>query len=609
MIDSPRLVHGLAELSRAATAPFAVADMLRELCLLAGEILDVAGAGVLRIDGSSTQFVSTSHPRLETTERLQESLAACPCVDSARDGQVVIVNNMYRDNLWPEYAEHAIRNGLLAVVSVPLRSRDRTWGVLNLYRDEVTQWRREELDAISLLADIAVSYIVMAADRDAAVASEAELAHRWLHDQLTGLPNRGLLFDRIDHAVATAQRHGAAVALFFLDLDHFKAINDGYGHAVGDAVLVEVARRMTLTLREGDTLARLAGDEFVLLCEDLPSADAVLLNALALRIAARVHQALAEPFRIPHNGGTAELMLSTSIGVALVVDEWPSAPDLLQDADAAMYAAKALGAGRVVVAEHDAEDRPRDSGLRRDLAHAMDNNELRVFYQPIIASDGHTHGVEALLRWLHPEHGLLDAGAFIDLAESSGRLPMIGRWVVDRVTLQLAQWRRQLSDDAPHIAFCNFSSTELFDARLASEIRIALSRNGLLPSDLGLEVLEGSLIALQLVPVLIGYQQRGHALSVDDFGTGYSSLSRLVQLPVSYAKIDRAFVAQLPGDERSRTLVDAIVLVARKLNLKIIAEGIENGDQLAYLRSAGCDYFQGYFIQRPAPPDQLFVEA
>jgi diguanylate cyclase (GGDEF)-like protein len=611
MIDSTRLVKGLADLSRAATASFAVEDLLRELCVLASETLEVTGAAVMRVEGARAKFVYASHPRLETTERLQEKLDTGPCVDSARTGEPVVVNNMCTASRWPEYAEHGVSNGLLAVASVPLRGRERTWGVLSLYRDEVTHWRRDELDTISLLADIAVSYIVIAADRDAAVAAEAELAHRWRHDQLTGLPNRGVLFDRIEHAIASAQRHRTAVALFFLDLDHFKEINDGYGHAVGDAVLVDVAQRMTLTLREGDTLARLAGDEFVLLCEDLPGADAAPLNALASRIAARIHEALAAPFLVPHNGRTAELTLSISVGVVLAMDNWPSAHELLQDADTAMYAAKALGGGRVVITEHDVQSRvrPRHDGLRRDLAHALEHNELRVHYQPITAADGHPHGVEALLRWQHPEHGLLDAATFIDLAANSGRLPMIGRWVVNRVAAQLAEWRKRLGDDGPKIAFCNVTSSDLFDGRLAADMRIALSSNVLSPADLGLEILTESLVAPQLVPILTAYQQRGHALSVDDFGTGYSSLSGLVQLPVSYAKIDRAFIAQLPGDERSRTLFEAIVLVAREKSLKIIAEGIETSEQLTYLKAVGCDYFQGYFIQRPSPPEELFVPA
>ncbi len=387
----------------------------------------------------------------------------------------------------------------------------------------------------------------------------------------------------------------------YLDLDRFKQVNDTYGHAAGDEVLIEVSRRMSTTLREGDTLARLAGDEFVLLCEDLPCESPQVLTATVDAVISRLHDVLAEPMTLAGN----DLVVSVSIGVA-VTCESPSVQDLLHDADTAMYSAKQRGPAAVVIRDHTrGAAMSYGHQLERDLVVALERHQLRVHYQPIMTPEGRIEAVEALLRWQHPDHGLLSAYDFLSLAETARMLPRIGRWVIDQTCAQLATWRRELGSRAPDVAFCNLSPREITEPALAASIRTSLRTHGLLAADLGLEIVEEAFRDQAVLLALDGYQRRGHPLAVDDFGSGYSSLSRLVSLPVAIAKIDRSFIAGLPRDTRSRALVVSVLVVALNLGLRVIAEGVENDEQCTYLTDAGCDLLQGFHLSRPLPPDDV----
>jgi diguanylate cyclase (GGDEF)-like protein len=597
------LMRAVGALSRAATGDFSVEMMLRELCESAVAALAVDGAGVMRTEDTTTSFVhSHGSVHLATTERLQQVLREGPCQDSMRQGRAVVVADLALDGRWPQFTAAALGARMRAVVAVPLISRGRNWGALDLYRHAAGRWTAEELAAAALLADVAVSYIVMAADRDAARAAQQELVRASMTDQLTGLPNRGLLFDRLEHALAVSRRTGLPLAVVFIDLDRFKVINDTFGHAAGDTVLVEVARRMDATLRQGDTLARLAGDEFVLVCEDLPREDTAQAHRLIEAITERLRAVITRPIRVDG----VEVVVSVSMGV-VVTGDVPSGQDLLNDADTAMYAAKERGRGRVVIRDH-ATGAAYGYGrrLERDLAYALDRGQLRVNYQPIVeASTGRVIAVEALLRWKHPEFGLLPAAAFIAMAQATGILPGIGRWVIDQVCAQLGTWRRELDRRAPGTVFCNVTPRELLDPALAVTIGRALAVHGLAPPHLGLEILEEDFTDPRLVSVLARYQDAGHPLSVDDFGTGYSSLSRLVHLSVDYAKIDKSFVVGLPGDTRARALLDAVLVFAATLGLRVICEGVETQDQADHLAAVGCPLLQGFHLAHPLPADAL----
>lgn len=602
LVDVPALLRAVARLARAATEELGSDELLARLCQVAAETLPVDGAGVMGFDGTRARFVRSSRPLFVGVEELQEALQEGPCQDCLQSGQPVHTADIVTAGRWPRFSATAAAAGIAAVLTVPLTSRGRSWGSLDLYRVEASEWSPQEIAAAVLLADVAVSHVVLAGDRDAARAAQVELAHRSLHDQLTGLPNRGLLFDRMDHALTTAARHGTAVAVMFIDLDRFKTVNDTYGHTAGDTVLSAVADRLSRTLREGDTVGRLAGDEFVLLCEDLQRRPTHALDELVAAVTARLRAALAPPIRL----ATADVVVSASIGVA-IADDGSTAAELLHDADTAMYQAKAEGRDRVRV--HDRGSGPV-VGFRRELErmvpHALDRGELRVHHQPIVsAHDGRVVAVEALLRWEHPVHGLLTAADFVGAAESTGCIARIGRWVVGEACAQLAAWRRDLGAAAPGTVFVNVHPKEFTDPALVDAVAAALAEHALVPADLGFEVLEAQFGDPQLIPVLAAWQGRGHPLSIDDFGTGWSSLSRLVGLPVAYAKIDRSLVEGLPADPRSRTLIDAVLIVARGLDLLVVGEGVETTAQRDALVAAGCGLLQGFLVGRPVPGDEL----
>ncbi len=345
------LVKALAELSRGATDDFSAETMLTRLCEVAGTAIGLDGAGVMLTEKRHNRFVHATTTTVAPAERLQELLRTGPCHEALLRREPVVIDDLAEaaaNSGWLVYAATATQLGLRSVVAVPLVARGQTWGVLDLYRSTPQPWTEEERDAAAVLADSAVSYLVMAHDRDTARTAQLALAHQAMHDELTGLPNRALVYDRLEHALRAARRRPAAVAALFIDLDRFKQINDTFGHAGGDTVLTEVARRMSATLRAGDTLGRLAGDEFVLICEDVPT-DTTQIHGHIAAVTARLRAAFDAPIRL----AGVDVSVSASIGVAVTTDG-PTAQDLLGEAVSAMYGAKQRGRGMVVVRDHPA---------------------------------------------------------------------------------------------------------------------------------------------------------------------------------------------------------------------------------------------------------------
>ena len=588
------LAWAVGELARMATKDFQVDELLRRLCEVSARSLTADGVGVMSAEGDRTRFVHASADGFGDLGMLQEVTQVGPCRD-AMDSKTVMAAATMAEMRWPEFERAATEIDVRAVLSVPLISRNRSWGSLDLY------WCREHLAteddraSAQLLADVAVSYLVMAADRAEASAAQEQLARRVLHDQLTGLPNRGLMQELIYHALGSSERRGTSVAVLFVDLDFFKGINDTFGHQAGDVVLQTVADRMVGVVRAGDTVGRLSGDEFLVLCEDIGSDADVLLNQLGERI----RSAVSEPIHLDQ----AELILSASIGIA-VTGEQPSAAELIHLADEAMYRAKAAGRNRVAVHRHVPQVAAEQRSLERRLFRAVDRDELRLHFQPIVSPAGRIVAVEALVRWQHPELGLLTAAQFVEVAESTGAIVAIGRWVIRMASAQLRDWQLLLGADAPEIVFCNVSPRELASADLPDVLASSLARHGLRPGALGLEVLEANLADPRMISVLTRLQRSGHPLAVDDYG-GYSSLSRLIDLPVAFVKVDRSLVARLPDDARSRAIVKAVVALAGDVDLRVISEGIETGPQAEYLRSAGSHLLQGYFFGRPTTAADL----
>jgi len=428
-----------------------------------------------------------------------------------------------------------------------------------------------------------------------------QLHHRAFHDGLTGLSNRALFSNRVEHALARARRERGPLAVLFVDLDDFKTVNDSLGHATGDHLLTQVARRIETAIRPGDTVARLGGDEFGLLLEHLAEPDD------AIAVARRVLEAVRAPFDL----GDRELLVRASIGIAFREDHTVDPDELLRNADLAMYVAKKAGKDGY----EEFKPRMRDLVLRRlelesDLRKAVEQGELVVHYQPIIAIEsGRIEGAEALVRWQHPRLGLLPPAEFIPTAEQTGLIVRIGQHVLRQACEQARAWQAVSPGGRPFRISVNLSARQLLDDRLLADVREALAGSGLDPAQLVLEITETTL--MQETPATVAQLRQlkdlGVQLAIDDFGTGYSSLSYLRQFPVDMLKIDKSFIDHLGRGPEDAALPQAIIKLARALDLHTVAEGIEFEDQVAELRALHCELGQGFHFARPMTAEALSV--
>ncbi|MGH3087681.1 MAG: EAL domain-containing protein, partial [Rubrobacteraceae bacterium] len=428
---------------------------------------------------------------------------------------------------------------------------------------------------------------------------ERELEHRAFHDPLTGLANRSLCMDRLSQALKRAARRGCPAALLFMDLDDFKVVNDSLGHDTGDELLIEVAARLRRCLRPGDTLARLGGDEFVVLIEDTG------LDG-AIRVANRVAELLEPPFFLGEQGH--ERFVTVSIGITVAGGGERRAEDLLREADLAMYRAKEEGKSHYEV--FDSEMSARVLGrleMEDSLRRALDHGQLEVHYQPVVSlSTGGIVGVEALVRWKHPERGLVYPADFIPLAEETGLIIPLGRRVIEESCRQLAKWREALPEDESIFLCINLSARQFRHPGLARDVSAILKKTGVSPEAVYLEVTESVAMAgTRETDSLAQLKRLGVGVMIDDFGTGQSSLSYLKKLPVDFIKVDRAFASGLGDNLVDREIVSAIVHLGHAVDLKIVAEGVESADQLLRLRELGCDYAQGYFFSEPIPAGEV----
>jgi diguanylate cyclase (GGDEF)-like protein/PAS domain S-box-containing protein len=426
---------------------------------------------------------------------------------------------------------------------------------------------------------------------------EERLAHQAFHDGLTDLPNRSLFLDRVEHAIKRAKRRGDKVAVLFMDLDNFKVINDSLGHEVGDELLVAVAGRLSSCLRAADTAARLGGDEFVVLLEDVEDPDE------ATDVAARIEEALRAPFWV----GGHNLFVTTSVGVALGGDDGERSSDLLRNADLAMYRAKEGGKNQHAIFEPTMNEKALERlEMEADLRRALEMEEFRVYYQPKVSvKSGKIVAQEALVRWEHPERGLIPPAEFIPLAEETGLIVPLGRWVLEEACRQAKEWQVSYPTDPPLGMSVNLSAAQFKHPELGAGVAEVLRQSGLDPRDLILEITESMVVedAGAALATLQELKSLGVRVAVDDFGTGYSSLSYLKLFPVDFLKIDRSFVAGLGRDPEDEGLVRASIELAHALGLQAVAEGVENEEQLERLRVLGCDLAQGFYFQKPFPHD------
>src|SRR6185295_16864672 len=430
--------------------------------------------------------------------------------------------------------------------------------------------------------------------------AEERLMHLAHYDVLTSLPNRVLFYDRLRQVLAQAKRNQWTVGVMLIDVDRFKNVNDTLGHAVGDQLLQQVAERLRRSVRAGDTVGRLGGDEFAVVLSDLANSQDANL------VAQKVMASFRDPF--PLEGG-AEIYVTGSIGITLFPDDSTDQDTLIRNADAAMYRAKDSGRNAYRFYTPEMNARAHDLlSMESSLRRALDRREFLVYFQPKVSvSTGAIVGVEALLRWRHPERGLVSPGEFMPVLEETGLIMAVGEWVIEAVCAQIRKWRAAGVD--PKSVAINLSARQFMDRDLGTTIQRILEAHAIGAGEIEFEITESSLMAnteesTRALEFLAGL---GVGLSIDDFGTGYSSLGYLKRFPLDALKIDRSFVRDITSSADDATITRAVISMAHSLGLKVIAEGVETEEQLAFLADHGCDEFQGYLFSRPLPVEECGV--
>jgi diguanylate cyclase (GGDEF)-like protein len=432
--------------------------------------------------------------------------------------------------------------------------------------------------------------------------SEAAVKKLAFYDPLTDLPNRRLLIDRLHQIIASSARSGRKSALLFIDLDNFKAINDTVGHDIGDLLLQQAAQRLKSHIREGDTVARLGGDEFVVMLKDL-SKQPIEAATQTKTVGEAILTMLSQPYHL----ATREYHGTASIGVIIFSDQDLSEAELLKRADIAMYQAKKAGRNALRFFNKEMQDIiDCRVALERDLRQALENQQFDLYYQIQVDSSHRYIGAEALIRWLHPERGLVSPAQFIPLAEETGLILPIGQWVMETACAQIKAWEQDaLTSDL--VLAVNVSAKQLHQADFVPQVQSIVQRHAINPKLLRVELTEGMLLENieDTITTMDALRKIGILISLDDFGTGYSSLQYLKRLPLDQLKIDQSFVRNIVIDSNDKAIVRTVISMANSMNLDVIAEGVETEEQLRLLLGKGCTHYQGYLFGKPAPIEQF----
>ncbi|HWI22719.1 MAG TPA: EAL domain-containing protein [Baekduia sp.] len=584
------LHEAMASVRRAISARAPLPEVLETIVEAVSDLFGGSAAGLYLLDPDDPDFISlVAHQnfRLTTSPIQRRRLVGVGVAGRAvKDGELKVIDDYLNGT---ETIEEFKALGVSSVMAAPVFEEGAVNGCLIVpFYGEPHEFSTAEKETLTTLAE----HVSLALTDAKTVES---MVHQALHDGLTGLPNRALFHDRLEHALIRARRVGALTAVLFLDLDRFKNVNDSLGHAAGDDLLVEVARRIDGCRRAADTAARLGGDEFAVLLEDLSDTNE------ALRVARRIVASVQRPFVL----GEREVRISTAIGIAIGE---PEADDFLRHADVAMYRAKAAGRGEIAIFEDEMQDELLERlELENELRPAIAAGEIEIHYQPVVEiGSGALVGFEALARWSHPERGLLTPASFIEIAEETGAIIDLGRFVLRVACEQASAWVGAMPADRPFISV-NLSGWQLEHDDLINDVRLALAASGIDPSMLMLEITETVLMkdADDTIERLQQLRAIGVRIAIDDFGTGYSSLRYLRNFPVDALKMAKPFVDGLAHDKESAALARTIIDLASSLGISCIAEGIETIDQHSKLTELGCELGQGFHFAQPASSEHV----
>jgi diguanylate cyclase (GGDEF)-like protein len=593
VINEETLSAVLREFARTMATDFPIQTILDQLVEHIVAILPITSAGVTLIsDTYAPRYIAASDDAALRYEQVQSTLGEGPCIAAYTTGQPVQIPDLSTDDRFPRFAAAGLGAGLGAVFTFPMRHGDGRLGALDLYREQAGVLDVDDMRAAQTLADVAAAYLLNARARADALSTSERFRHNALHDPLTGLPNRLLLQERLEHAAARAKRSHTNAAVIFVDLDHFKAINDLHGHVVGDELLRAVAARLASLVRSGDTLTRYAGDEFVILCEDMTNTyDVEILTE-------RIEGAFDRPFELREH----ELGISASVGVAFAGPGEEVSEHLLAEADNAMYLAKR--------ANHAHRHRPhvrealrgvRADHIEADLREALARDELELLYQPMVGSgDRIVTGVEALLRWTDPRRGPVSPTAIVAIAERTDLINEIGSWIFERACLDHRMWQREVPGSQLGVSV-NVSARQLMSPGFRDTVTSALDSSGVDPRIMALEMTEYVLLehSTFLSSMLRELQELGIRIALDDFGTGHSSLGYLRNVPIDIVKIDGSFIADIGRVPEGLAVTAAITDLAHSLGLTVTAEAVETRAQSDAVAAIGCDIAQGFFFARP----------
>ncbi|MEO6607343.1 MAG: EAL domain-containing protein [Aestuariivirga sp.] len=590
---------GQAELLEMIATSAPLDDVLLRLVRLVESQVSGIRCSILLLDSDGLHLKHAAAPSLPQSyidavngTRIGPKVGSCGTAVYRREP--VNVSDIANDPLWENYRDLAAVHDLRSCWSTPILSHQgRVLGTFAMYSSTCREPAASDEDMI----DISTRIAGIAIERKQA---EDRIRHMANHDALTGLPNRALLTDRLSQAVSMARRHDSWVAVTFLDLDNFKTINDSLGHNAGDELLKTVAQRMKACVRSTDTVVRLGGDEFVIVMVDLPKNPNIILEKLQ-----RIKSSISETIQLESH----DIKVSSSMGVAIYPNDGSDVDTLLANADAAMYRVKEQGRDSIQFFVPDMSTKVQGKlKLQQDLRNALIRNEFTLLYQPQAdLQTGKIFAVEALIRWNHPELGLVTPDKFIPIAEEIGLIVAMGDWVLHEACRQNKAW--QDAGLPPMSVSVNVSPRQFKEKTLVRRVIHALSESGLDAKYLELEITESLIMRdiEQAVQTMQELANLGIQISIDDFGTGYSSLSALKTFPVARLKIDRSFISNLANSNSDKAVTCAVISLGQKLNLKVIAEGVETKEQVTFLRANNCDEIQGYFLSRPISSDAITV--